>query len=119
MNHPKTDRSSHPVGKVWKFDDVVNDHDAHSKNEQSVHDADAGLGRPAPGSEKHERENKGSQEIEADVSLLGDQSEKCGIEEEETESGADQLEHKPGGALEGPSFAHAFAYQSLLTEKVV
>ena len=29
----RPDRSPHPVGKVGKFDDVVNDHDAHSENE--------------------------------------------------------------------------------------
>jgi len=33
---------------------LVNDHDAHSKNEQSVHDADAGLPETGLGPEEHE-----------------------------------------------------------------
>jgi hypothetical protein len=71
------------------------DDDAHSENEQAVHYANTVLGRSTARSEEHERKNKGSEKIKANVGLLRDQSEERGVEEEKTESGTEESEPEP------------------------
>jgi len=107
------------IPQEFFLDTALTGDNAHSKDEQTIHYADATLRRLSPCSVEHKGENKGAQEIETHMGFLGDEAEEGRIKIEEAETGTDEFEPECCRTFERPLLAHAFSNESLLMEKMI